>query len=341
MQAIVLAGGEGTRLRPLTETVPKPVLPLAGKPFIAYMIEWLARHGVEQVIVSCGFLAEQMRGPLASIDGPEIRYLEEPEPRGTAGAIKYAEDLLADRFLALNGDLLSDLDLSALIDQHERTGATATLALYPVQDPSPYGLVRREPDGQIREFVEKPTPEQIDTDEISAGAYVLERSLLESIPPDREVSIEREVFPRLVGSSLFGRRLEGYWLDFGTPERFMQATRDILERRVLTSTGERLKPDGLVVEEGAAVDPEATLEPPAVVGFGAELASGSAVIGPSVIGPGASVGPSARVERSVLFEGCRIGAAAAVNDAILAAGVEVADGVKLGPGAVIAEGARV
>jgi mannose-1-phosphate guanylyltransferase len=341
MQAIVLAGGEGTRLRPLTETVPKPVLPLAGKPMIAYMIEWLGRHGVDEVIVSCGFLAEAMRGPLAQIEGPPIRYLEEPRPLGTAGAIKYAEQLLGDRFLALNGDLLSDLDLSALIEQHDRSGAVATLALHPVADPSAYGLVRRAPNGEIREFIEKPSPDQVDTDEISAGAYLLERSVLELIPAGEAVSIEHEIFPRLVGEGLFGRRLEGYWLDIGTPERYLQATRDILERRVLTSTGEQLDPEGLLIESGASVDSGATLEPPAMIGFGGELASGSAVIGPTAIGPGARIGPSARVERSVLFEGCRIGAGASVRDAILAAGVAVAEGARIEPGAVLGEGARV
>jgi mannose-1-phosphate guanylyltransferase len=340
MQAIVLAGGEGTRLRPLTETIPKPVLPLAGKPMIAYMIEWLGRHGVEEVIVSCGFLAEAMRGPLAQIDGPAIRYLEEPQALGTAGAIKYAEQLLGDRFLALNGDLLSDLDLGALIDQHDRTGATATLALHPVADPSAYGLVRREADGEIREFIEKPSPDQVDSDEISAGAYVLERSVLELIPAGRGVSIEHEIFPRLVGEGLFGRRLEGYWLDIGTPQRYLQATRDILERRVLTSTGEQLEPDGLLIGDGASVD-SAALEPPAVIGFGGELASGSTVIGPTAIGPDARIGPSATVERSVLFEGCRIGAGASVREAILAAGVAVTEGASIEPGAVLGEGARV
>jgi mannose-1-phosphate guanylyltransferase len=340
MQAIVLAGGEGTRLRPLTETMPKPALPLAGKPSIVYMIEWLARHGVDEVIVSCGFLAEEMRGLLSQIEGPAIRYVQEPEPRGTAGAIKYAEDLLGERFLALNGDVLCDLDLSALIEQHQATGATATLALYPVQDPSAYGLVRRESDGEIREFVEKPTPDQVDTDEISAGAYMLERSVLDLIPEGRQVSIEREVFPGLVGRGLYGRRLEGYWLDIGTPERFMQATRDILQRRVDTSTGEQLASTGLLVEDGATVDPGAALNPPAVVGRGASLAAGALVVGPSAIGSQASIGQSAMVERSVLFDRCTVGAGAKVIDAILATGVEVADGTELQRGAVIGEGAR-
>jgi mannose-1-phosphate guanylyltransferase len=343
MQALILAGGEGTRLRPLTETVPKPVLPLAGKPFIAYMFEWLERHGVDDIVVSCGFLAAGMRDALAGIDGSRIRFVEEPEPLGTAGAIRYAEEMLDERFLALNGDVLADLDLDALVDQHQSTGARATIALYPVEDPSGYGLVRRDPGGEVREFVEKPGPDSngVDGDEINAGAYVLERSVLELVPPGRAVSIEREVFPRLIGEGLYGRRLEGYWLDLGTPARYLQGTRDILERRVETSVGESLDERGLRIDDGAEVDPGSGIDPPAVIGERARVAAESRVIGPAVIGPNATVERSATVDRSVLFEGCRVGAGASIRDAILASGVEVADGSALEPGAVIGEGARV
>jgi mannose-1-phosphate guanylyltransferase len=217
MQALILAGGAGTRLRPLTETVPKPVLPLAGRPHIAYLIDWLAGHGVDDVVVSCGHLADGVRAALRDLDGPPVRYVEEPDPRGTAGAVRYAEDLLADRFCVLNGDILCDLDLSALIDHHRSSGAAATIALHPVADPSAYGLVRRREDGEITAFLEKPDPAEIDTDEINAGAYLLERSVLERIPADGEVSIEREVFPEMIGQGLHGVRLDGYWLDIGTP----------------------------------------------------------------------------------------------------------------------------
>src|SRR3954466_2749429 len=184
MQAVILVGGEGTRLRPLTVTVPKPVLPLVDRPFLVYMLEWLRRHGVDDVIMSCGFLATSVRNVLGdgSHLGLRLRFVEEPEPLGTAGALKYAEDLLEDRFLMLNGDVLTDLDLTAQLAQHEATGAVGTLALVPVADPSAYGLVRLHEDQSVREFVEKPAPDEIDTNLISAGAYVLERSVLDLIP---------------------------------------------------------------------------------------------------------------------------------------------------------------
>src|SRR3954454_22270432 len=197
MQAVILVGGEGTRLRPLTSTVPKPVVPLVDRPFIAFMLEWLRRHGVDDVIMSCGFLATSVRNVLGdgSSYGLRLRFVEEPQPRGTGGALKYAEELLDERFLMLNGDVLTDLDLSAQIAQHEATGATGTLALVPVEDPSAYGLVRLGEDNAVREFVEKPSADQIDTNLISAGAYVLERSILDLVPPDKNVSIEREIWP--------------------------------------------------------------------------------------------------------------------------------------------------
>jgi mannose-1-phosphate guanylyltransferase len=341
MQALILAGGAGTRLRPLTNTVPKPVLPLAGRPHIAYVIDWLERHGVDDVVVSCGHLAEGMRAALDGTTGPRLRFAEEPEARGTAGAIRYAEEMLDDRFLVLNGDVLCDLDLGAQLAQHERTGARATIALYPVDDPTAYGLVRRAEDGEVREFLEKPDPAEIDTDEINAGAYVLERSVLDLIPPDANVSIEREVFPRLVGDGLYGCRLEGYWIDIGTPDRFLQASWDILERRVETVVADRLDPAGLGVDAAASVADGSELVAPALVEADVSVA-GDARIGPrAVLGRGSSVASDATVEGSVLLPGCSVGAGATLRNSILAAGVEVAAGAEPDPGSVIGEGELV
>ena len=235
MQAIVLVGGEGTRLRPLTSTVPKPALTLVDRPFLAYMVEWLARHGVEEVVLACGFLPDVLREALGEGEhlGTRIRYVVEPEPMGTAGAIRFAADELGEelgeRFLALNGDVLTDLDVGALLAAHEQHGARATVGLHPVEDSAAYGLVSRDADGAVLEFLEK-TGEAA-PGEVNAGMYVLERSVLDLIPPGRTMSIEREVFPRLVGQGLHGILLEGYWMDIGTPERYLQATWDILERQ--------------------------------------------------------------------------------------------------------------
>ena len=343
MQALILVGGHGTRLRPLTLTLPKPVVPLVDRPFIRYMVDWLAHHGVDDVVMACGFLAGGVREVLGEggDGGPRLRYVEEPDARGTAGAIKFAEELLEDRFLALNGDVLTDLDLTALMALHDEREATATLALYPVDDPSAYGLVRRESDGEIREFLEKPSPDQIDTDEISAGAYVLEKSVLDLVPEGKEVSIEREVFPKLVGNGLYGRRLEGYWMDIGTPERYLQASWDILERRAQTDTGERLDADGLLVEDDVEVADGAEITAPTLIETRSKVAAGARVGARAVVGTGSEIGERAVIEESAIHRGARIGTEAEIRGAILAAGVAVGDGASIEPGAVVGEGARI
>ena len=343
MQALILVGGEGTRLRPLTLTVPKPVVPLVDRPFIRYMIDWLARHGVDDVVMACGFLAAGVRDVLGEGEGgrPRLRYVEEPEPRGTAGAMKFAERFLDDRFLALNGDVLTDLDLTKLMELHEQRGATATLALHPVDDPSAYGLVRRTGDGEITEFIEKPGPGEIDTDEVNAGAYVLEKSVLDLIPDGEEVSIEREVFPKLVGDGLYGRRLEGYWMDIGTPERYLQASWDILERRVETDVAGRLDAEGRLVAPDAEVSGDAAIEASAMVESRARVGAGARIGPRAVIGNGSEIGERATVASSALMHGARVGAGAEVSGAILAGGVEVGEGATVAPGAVIGEGARI
>lgn len=343
MQALILVGGHGTRLRPITLTLPKPVIPLVDRPFMRYMIDWLAGHGVDDIVMACGFLPDALREVLGDEipGGPRLRYVEEPEPRGTAGAIKHAEDLLEDRFFALNGDVLTDLDLTKLRERHESSGAKGTLALYPVADPSAYGLVRRTEDGEITEFLEKPDPDAIDTDEISAGAYLLEKEVLDLVPADQDVSIEREVFPQLVGKGLYSQRLEGYWMDIGTPERYLQACWDILGRRVDTEPGKKVDGDGVYVDAGAEVPPDATVAGPAFVDLGATIGPG-VTIGPrAVIGEGTTVAEGARIEGSALHHQCVIESAARVTDAILAAGVRVEQGATVPAGTVAGEGAVI
>jgi mannose-1-phosphate guanylyltransferase len=314
MQAIVLVGGEGTRLRPLTSDVPKPAVTLVDRPFLAYAIEWLAAHGVTEVVLACGFLPDVLREALADEEqraGVRITYVAEPEPLGTAGAIRFAADSLGDRledrFLALNGDVLADLDLSALLRAHEERGASATIGLHPVDDSSAYGLVRCDEDGRVLEFLEK-TGEAV-PGEINAGAYVLQRSVLDLIAPGQAVSIEREVFPRLIGEGLCGLLLNGYWMDIGTPERYLQASWDILEGTVKT----RVKPTapGLLVGEDAEIDEEADVGPRAVVAGGCRIERG------------------ATVGDSVLLDGCVVGRDALVRDSILAPGARVEPGAQL------------
>jgi mannose-1-phosphate guanylyltransferase len=353
MQALVLAGGEGTRLRPLTATLPKPVVQLVDRPFIAFMLDWLRRHGVDDVVLSCGHLASGVRDVLGdgSAHGVRLRYVEEPRPLGTGGALKYAEALLDERFLMLNGDVLADLDLSAQIARHEATGARATLALYPVEDPSAYGLVRLDGTGAVTGFVEKPAPDQVDTRNISAGAYVLERSVLALLEPDRPASIERDVFPALVGDGLYGHVADGYWMDIGTPERYLQATYDILEGAVATDVGARMGESFLCVEEGTLN--EGRIVPATLIESGCTIAAGAHVGGRAVLEHGVSVGADTTVEGSVLMRGAAVGAGCTLRGCIVGPGVRIGDhcvveglsvlgeGVTLGAGNVVANGARL
>ncbi len=343
MQALILVGGHGTRLRPVTLTLPKPVIPLVDRPFLRYMIDWLDRHGVDDVVMACGFRTDDIRDVLGdgTSDGPRLRYVEEPEPRGTAGAIKFAGDLLDDRFFALNGDVLTDLDLTALWERHESAGARATLALHPVDDPSAYGLVRRRPDGEITGFLEKPDPTDIDTDEVSAGAYVLEKEILEMVPAGVDFSIERSVFPELVGRGLFARRLEGYWMDIGTPERYLDACWDILAGRVRSEPGEMVDEHGRYVAASAVVDPSAEVAAHAFVDDNAAVGADAEVGPKAVIGIGTQVGAGALVEASALHQGCFVGDRAVVRGSILAADAVVEAEALVPYGSVIGAGAKV
>jgi mannose-1-phosphate guanylyltransferase len=353
MQALILAGGEGTRLRPLTSTVPKPVVPLVDRPFVAFMIDWLREHGVDDIVMSCGHLASGVRNVLGDGEafGIRLRYVEEPRPLGTGGALKFAERLLDERFLMLNGDVLTDLDVSAQMAQHDRTGATATLALTPVEDPSAYGLVRIAGDSAVTEFVEKPAPDQIDTRNISAGVYVLERAVLDMLEAGEPASIERDVFPRLVGDGLYGCVSRGYWLDIGTPERYLQGTFDILEGSVGTQVAERMGSGYLCVEQG--VENEGRIIPSALVESGCRIGEGARIGGRAVLEHGVTVGENTTIEGSVVMRGAEIGANCTLRGCIVAGGVRIGDnclvegmsvlgeGVTIGAGNVVSNGARI
>ncbi len=319
----MLAGGEGTRLRPLTHTTPKPVLPLAGRPFLSFMLDWAHSHGVDEVILSCGFMSDAVKLVLGDIyDGMRIRYVVEEEPLGTAGPVRLAHDegLLEERLLVLNGDVLTDIDLTGELEQHERTGARATLALYPVEDTSSYGVVPTAEDGSVEAFIEKGGGDA-PTNRINAGAYVIEREVVERIPAGRAVSFELEVFPSLVGDGLYGYEADGYWIDIGTPERYLEATWDLLAGRVKSSLPPRDVTGSLVYENC--------------------LVSGAHVGPQSVLGRHCSVGTDARVERSVLHDRVHVGADAAVVESVLGERVRVGDRARVGPGAVVGAGATI
>lgn len=343
MQAVILSGGQGTRLRPLTSTMPKPAVPMVNRPMLWYMVDWLRRHGVEEIVMSVGFLADGLRTALDETghEGVNIRYVEEPEPLGTAGAVKFAEQHLDERFLVLNGDVLTDIDISAEIAQHQSTGARATLALVPVDDPTAYGLVLTDDDHRVLSFLEKPSADEVPPNpRINAGAYVLERDVLELIPAGRAVSFEREVFPALIDNGIFAYDASGYWLDLGTPERYVEATRDLLANNLDSWLSEEISANGSaialtastelgIVREPVAIDENVTVEPGATVGAF------------SVVGANVMIAANAAIAGSVLMRDCQVGEGADVAQALIGPGVKIGAGARIESDVVIGEGASI
>jgi mannose-1-phosphate guanylyltransferase len=333
MKAVVLVGGEGTRLRPLTLSTPKQMLPIVGVPMLERVLSHLASHGVDEAILSLGYLPGAFKEayPDGNAAGVRLTYAVEPEPLDTAGAVRFAALYggVDATFVVVNGDVLTDLDLGSLVAFHRRSGAEGTIALHPVPDPSAFGVVPTDADGRVTAFVEKPPRDEAPTNEINAGTYVFEASVLDRIAPAGRVSIERETFPAMVRSGvLFARSDDGYWLDTGTPADFLQANRDLM-------SGQRPGvPIPGVDHHGDRVflDGESTI-------------SGD-VVGPSVIFAGCTIGAGARVERSVLGACSVIEAGAVVIDSVLMEGSHVAAdarvaGSVLGPHATVGQRADV
>ena len=343
LSAVILVGGLGTRLRPLTDRTRKDMLPLVDRPQLAYTFEHLRRFGVTRAIVSCGYLPTQIQEHFGDGYGDlRLEYRIEEEPLGTGGAIRFAAHDIDETFFALNGDSLRETDLEALLAFHRERATRATILLTPVEDPSRYGLVRVNGDGRVLSFLEKPRPEDIDTNLINAGMYVLEPDVLELIPPDRPVSIEREVFPQLAHEgAVYGVALPGYWLDIGTPDAYLQAHRDVLERKFVTELGEALGADYTLVDATAEVSPDARLVPPVWVGPGAVVAAGARIGSLAVIGAGARIGACAEIESSVVGAGAGIGEATTVSGSIVGESAEVGDGCQVRGLAVIGAGARI
>jgi NDP-sugar pyrophosphorylase family protein len=352
VRAVVLVGGEGTRLRPLTTTVPKPLLPIVGQAFLERQLSWLRSHGVDDVVLSLGYLPDafQTHFPDAQCDGVRLHYATEPYPLGTAGAIRFAAASagIDERFVVCNGDVLTTLDLSALLAFHVERAAEATIHLTRVDDPSAFGVVPTHDDGEVKAFVEKPPPGAAPTDWINAGTYVLEPSVLDDVPPDLTVSIERETFPRMLeeGRRLFAHGTDDYWLDIGTPDKYLQAHLDVLAGRVgfPPAPGAREIDSGTWVvgtpENAPKIAADAVLTPPVFLDADAVVGSGAHLSGASV-GVGAVIEAGAHVENAVVADGARIGPDARVIDSIIGPGAVVEDSAVVLDHSIVGARARV
>ncbi len=351
MDAVVLLGGEGTRLRPLTYDIPKQMLPVVDRPMVEHVVEWLVPRGVTRVVLSLGYRPDAfLRAfPGDEVAGARLHYAVEPALLDTAGAIAYAAGSagVSDTFLVVNGDVLSDFDVSRLVAFHRERQARATIQLTPVADPSAFGVVPTDPSGRVEAFIEKPAPGTAPTNLVNAGCYVVEPEVLDMIPSGRRVSIEREIFPGLVEKgALYALASDAYWLDTGTPEKFLQASFDVLRgRRTPRSLpGVPMAASGLFVAEDAEVD--GVLEPASYVGPKARVAAGAELSG-SVLSAGAVLERGARVSGSMVMEGARIEPGAVVESSIIGPGAVVGESSKVtgfsvvGCGAEVPDGARL
>lgn len=342
-QAVILVGGEGTRLRPITSRVPKPVAPVVERPFVAYILDNLARHGVRRAVFSTGFLAAAIESEIGdgAAYGLEVVYAVEAEPLGTAGAIANCEAVLDEGpFFVFNGDVLSDVDLTALAGLHNDRGGMGTIFLTPVEDPRRYGLVELRDDSSVASFLEKPG-EWEGTALINAGVYVLEPEVLELVPRGRLFSLERGVFPQLArAGSLYGYVDRGYWRDIGTPQSYLQAHFDILERSVSTVIADALGGRYVYVAPSAKVSASAHLIPPCYVGEGVQVGPGAKVGPLAVIGAGAALDEGASVAETVVQAGVRLEAHTQIQRSILVRWSSVGSGTQIS-GAVVGESCRV
>lgn len=346
MKALVLAGGFGTRLRPLTLNTPKPIVPIFDRPFLYHQIDLLRRvPDVDEVILSLNYQPDRIEAVLGRGDdaGLPIRYVVEPEPLGTGGAVKFAEPYLDGTTIVFNGDVLAGTDLAALVERHRTRDARATIVLAPVEDPARYGLVETDRDGNVTQFLEKPDPAEITCNTINAGIYVLEPDTFDRIPADTKYSIERRYFPSLVerGETFAAYIERGYWLDIGTPAAYRQAHRDILDGRCRTGDSGLAGPGEITVSANASVAPSARLLAPSFIGPGATVHPG-AEIGPhAVIGRASLVETSAQVRDSVVWPESIIGARATLEGAIVGRRCRVGDHAHLGPGTVLGDESRL
>ncbi|HEX5614766.1 MAG TPA: NDP-sugar synthase [Acidimicrobiia bacterium] len=353
MKAVVLVGGEGTRLRPLTYTTPKPLLPIANVPFLVRQLAWLERHGVDEAVLSLGYLPDAFEAafPSGRCGHVRLRYAVEEQPLGTAGAIRFAAETIDEPFLVCNGDVLTDLDVRAMVEFHERNRAHATIALAPVDDPSAFGVVPTTATGQVIAFVEKPPPGKAPSNWINAGTYVLEPSFLERIPPRLQVSIERETFPRLLEQehgAVFGYQNDSYWLDIGTPEKYLQAHADLLAGHLdrVPAPGAHQREPGIWVQGDVDIAPDAQMVGPVLLGAGSRLGAG-ALLRRAVLGAGATIGARAVVDGAVVHEGASVGDDATVTRSVLGArarvdaGASVSDASLVGADAHVAAGTRL
>ncbi|MFZ1490890.1 MAG: sugar phosphate nucleotidyltransferase [Ilumatobacteraceae bacterium] len=341
MKAVIMAGGEGTRLRPLTSNAPKPMLPIANRPMMEHVVDLLRQHGFDEIVVTVAFLASNIKTYFGdgSEFGVSMKYAHEAIPLGTAGSVANARELLDERFLVISGDVVTDIDLTAILALHEEKGAMATIGLTPVDNPLEFGIVITREDGTIERFLEKPTWGQVFSDTINTGIYVLEPEVFRYIPEGRSVDFSGEVFPQLLadGQPLYGAVAEGYWEDVGTLDAYLRSHKDVLDQRVrLRIPGFEIS-DGVWVGEGTEISPEATVVGPAVIGPGCRVEAGCSIGEYTVLGSNVRLTREVQIERSVIHDHVYLGDSTRLRGAVVGRNSSVRSGSRIEEGAVLGD----
>ncbi len=320
MKAVVLVGGEGTRLRPLTYNTVKAMVPVLNRPFIQYVIRHLNDHNVNEVILAMGHKPDSIKDYFDHAGKLDARliYSVEQVPLGTAGAVKNADQYIGkdEAFLVINGDIFTDIDLSQMLKFHREKRAKVTIALTPVDDPTQFGVVEMDSQQRVTRFVEKPSREEVTSNLINAGVYILEHQILERIPQGKRFMFEHDVFPKLIteGEPVYGYPTNAYWIDMGTPEKYLRLNHDLLQgkSRLINSQAENVS-----IGKQSSVHPQAKLTGPIIIDQGCTISKGVQLKGPSVIGSESSIGDDAVIENSILWPKVRVGEGAIIKNCII------------------------
>jgi mannose-1-phosphate guanylyltransferase len=342
VKGVILAGGKGTRMRPLTYINPKPMLPLINKPFMEYFISRLKTYGIKEIILSTGYLPEAFDNYFGngSKFGVKLIYVTEETPLGTCGAVKNVEKYLGNEpFMVFNGDILTAINLKQMIAFHKAKKADITISLTPVEDPTAYGLVPLDREGKVIEFLEKPSLEEITTNLINAGTYIVEPHIMGHVPSGENYSFERGLFPKTLklGYKIFGFVSDAYWLDVGTPEKYMAAHFDILDKKVAFNFPYRRTNPNIYIGEGAKYKKSNLTSGPVVVGKNTVIDEDVKLLPRSVIGSSCNISKGTSVSGSIIFDNCNIGNSCIIRDSIIAGNVNIGDNVKIEGNSVVGD----
>lgn len=333
LKAVILVGGLGTRLQPLTNDRPKSVLPVLNRPFMEYTFAYLRQYGIKDIILTLNYLPEVIRSYFGdgSRYGVRLTYCYEEEPMGTAGAIKNAESYLDGTFVALNGDVFTDLDLNDMLELHRGSHAKTTISLQQVEDPSAFGVVETDNNRRVLRFIEKPPREEATTNWINAGIYILEPEVLKYVPENTHYMVERGLFPALLDMNepVYGYHFRGYWLDMGTPVTYFNLNRDLITGRAKGALHSDADSYSIYYAAEVAVHPSAHIEPPVMVGSGSGIGAQVVITGPVIIGSGCSIQDGAVISDSILWDNVDVGARVKIDNCIIGSKVKIEKGRKI------------